>query len=206
MLDIVAPDDPAAGSQTFADVRAAIAQLEPREVRTTLLVLLDQAGGDLTRARQNVERWFDDAMDRLSGWYKRRAQAIILALAAAITLVINADTVMIVDALWRDRTLRDSVVATAVEAVKQAPPTDTGQTLAALQAVTREVQALPLPLGWSRSAEAPRDWWGWGLKAVGCVLTTLAVSLGAPFWFDLMGKLVNLRAAGGRPERTTPAS
>jgi hypothetical protein len=32
------------------------------------------------------------------------------------------------------------------------------------------------------------------------MLTTLALSLGAPFWFDLLGKLVNLRQTGIPPD------
>jgi hypothetical protein len=35
----------------------------------------------------------------------------------------------------------------------------------------------------------------------GWVLTAFAVSPGAPFWFDLLGKVSNLRGAGIKPER-----
>lgn len=38
---------------------------------------------------------------------------------------------------------------------------------------------------------------------IGWLLTALAISLGAPFWFDLLNKLVKLRAAGGKPEDST---
>ncbi len=47
-----------------------------------------------------------------------------------------------------------------------------------------------------------RDWisafFGW-------VLTGLMVSLGAPFWFDLLQQLVNRRGAGPKPDEATPA-
>jgi len=39
------------------------------------------------------------------------------------------------------------------------------------------------------------------LKLMGLFLTTGAVSLGAPFWFDVLNKLVNLRSSGNRPEK-----
>jgi hypothetical protein len=34
---------------------------------------------------------------------------------------------------------------------------------------------------------------------VGLLLTTLALSLGAPFWFDILNKIVNVRAVGRTP-------
>jgi hypothetical protein len=38
-----------------------------------------------------------------------------------------------------------------------------------------------------------------GLKAIGWLITALAVCLGAPFWFDLLNKLVDIRGAGRKP-------
>jgi hypothetical protein len=37
------------------------------------------------------------------------------------------------------------------------------------------------------------------LMVAGWLLTALACTLGAPFWFDALGKLVRLRGAGGKP-------
>ncbi|HEX8245391.1 MAG TPA: hypothetical protein VF541_17890 [Longimicrobium sp.] len=52
----------------------------------------------------------------------------------------------------------------------------------------------------------PRHWHGWPLvaKLLGLVLTAFALSLGAPFWFDTLNKIINVRAAGRAPT-TTPA-
>ncbi|AGZ41925.1 hypothetical protein [Actinoplanes friuliensis] len=40
----------------------------------------------------------------------------------------------------------------------------------------------------------------WLLKLLGLVLTAAAAALGAPFWFDLLNRLVNLRSTGKRPD------
>ncbi|HEY9422443.1 MAG TPA: hypothetical protein VIW92_13585, partial [Thermoanaerobaculia bacterium] len=50
--------------------------------------------------------------------------------------------------------------------------------------------------------------WGWWLwrHFLGFFMTAAALSLGAPFWFDLLNKLVNLRSAGKRPEQGTQPS
>jgi hypothetical protein len=59
-----------------------------------------------------------------------------------------------------------------------------------------------LPIGWS-SAEIPPNGassWLWLTKVAGWLLTALALSLGAPFWFDLLNKLVNIRHGMTKPE------
>jgi hypothetical protein len=41
---------------------------------------------------------------------------------------------------------------------------------------------------------------GWALKVFGLLLSALAVSLGAPFWFDTLSKFMNVRGAGKVPD------
>ena len=71
-----------------------------------------------------------------------------------------------------------------------------------------------LPLGWSRTEfptldERPtcprRIWSGLAfllIKLAGLAITTLATSLGAPFWFDMVNKLVNIRSSVGNKPPT----
>jgi hypothetical protein len=69
-----------------------------------------------------------------------------------------------------------------------------------------ETKKLGLPIGWSSepndTKSLPRDLGGWALKIIGLSLTAIAVSLGAPFWFDVLNKLINIRSAGKQPERS----
>lgn len=64
-------------------------------------------------------------------------------------------------------------------------------------------QRMPTVLGWTETKwnafkAGPWDsgsaWWGLLWKLLGYVLTAFAVSLGAPFWFDLIAKVSNPRA------------
>lgn len=203
LLDIVAPTDPAAGPRSVQQIRDSVSKLPPGRVRDALLPLIDHSENDLTRARLNIESWFNDAMDRASGWYKRMVHTIVLCLAIGVTILFNADTFAIANGLGRNPVLLASVAVAAQTAAKQPLPT------AGQPAETRVVdfqsalRALQLPLGWSRGPGDPRavptDFWGWVGKLLGLLFTAVAVSLGAPFWFDFLGKLVNLRAAGPRP-------
>ncbi len=85
-----------------------------------------------------------------------------------------------------------------------------------LQKIMRAAEELKLPVGWSRD---PRDagyfpWPEWSLeyarwafyKAIGLFISILAVSLGAPFWFDTLSKFVNLRSSGTPPGETAKSA
>ena len=66
------PPTPAAAgaSQPVLDLktlRDAAALLQDDHTRGALLALIDAAQGDFDRAQRGIEKWFDDAMERLSG-------------------------------------------------------------------------------------------------------------------------------------------
>jgi hypothetical protein len=58
---------------------------------------------------------------------------------------------------------------------------------------------LGLPLGWNDDAwpdrirDGDRYWSEWLNKVLGWLMTALAISFGAPFWFDMLNRLTNLR-------------
>jgi hypothetical protein len=224
---------------SMADVRAKINHLPPNsEIRKTLLILIDEATDNVQKLRKNIETWFNDAMDRVSGWYKRRTQVIILALAVLVAAVSNADTIHIAKALANDPALRQAVVAQAQEFAKQgqalvvnqesipakrkgkagpdiageksltereSPPTPPPATPSAgrvespadrINDSIAKLGQLGIPLGW-------RAWpkgWDWVNKVIGLLITAFAVSLGAPFWFNILQKVAKIRAAGASPE------
>jgi hypothetical protein len=220
LLDTVAPavagtnpdGTPRADHDVIRETREAIESLSiPDSVKHRLLSLLDAARGDIDAFRRNVEAWFDDTMARVSGWYKRRAQLIILVLAVLLTVALNANTLTIVERLWRDPTLRATLVSQAGSA--QLPDTDTAAK-AKLKAAADAVDSVSkagVPLGWAQSNKNdPRHidlatWRGRARWVGGWLLTILAVSLGAPFWFDTLSRLSRLRGTG-KPETPLPAS
>ncbi len=227
LLDTLAPAEKAAGPKTLAKARQAVAALPDVHLRKVLLTCLDQAGNNLKLARENVEGWFNDAMDRVSGWYRRKIQLIVLGLALLVTLAVNADTIMIANSLSRDAVLRAAIVAAAQETAKRPFPEIAGpaagegvtpsRATEAIPSLTRiaqlrdELQQLQLPIGWSvekgDARRLPSDVQGWLMKVLGLLFTTVAVSLGAPFWFDTLNKLlrINIRAAGNPPAEPTKA-
>jgi hypothetical protein len=95
-------------------IREAVeTQIPNQELKTALLTLIDEANGDLARARRNVEDWYDAMMDRVSGWYKRRTAVIMLVLGFVVAAAVNADTISLAKALARDGALRRSIAGAA---------------------------------------------------------------------------------------------
>ena len=184
-------------------------------ISTSLLTLIDEAGSDINQARANIEGWYNDTMDRVSGWYKRRTHKILILIGLVAAAFLNVDTIGISKALWYNDTLRTSVVAAAESYVK--PPTSTPQNAAAgnttedpekqaaiarqkISTIRGEIDKLGLPIGWDSSAPEgdprrfPDSGYGWFLKVLGIIFTALAVSQGAPFWFDLLNKFIVIRS------------
>lgn len=208
----------------------------------------------IAKARQNVEQWFTETMDRLSGVYKRRAQVVSFIVGITLALIINIDSVSMTEALWREPTLRQAIIVQAELEVARAgeagqvPGEPSSNPVADLQ---EKLKDLSLPLGWTvipkenyavslckwmpTTDRQDEDRFGIKLPALssiddvrlyftnsakflcyspavnsnatsgfkwllGILVTGGAAAQGAPFWFEILGKLVNVRSVGGKPE------
>ncbi|SHF65603.1 hypothetical protein SAMN02745157_2663 [Kaistia soli DSM 19436] len=209
-------------------MQETIAKMPDGPVRQALGTLLDEAGGDMAAFKLSVDHWFDDAMDRLGGAYKRNAQATLLAIGFVLAALLNVDTVRIVNVLMHDTTRLEATVraatAFATSHADAATPTSGGETAATVADPAEEISALrkkaldeiatlqstPLPVGWDDCGAAcdgrsvtPQNLFAGKLSPlsalVGWILTAIAVSFGAPFWFDLLNRFINLRSSGPKP-------
>ena len=155
----------------------------------TLRALSNAGAETVADLRREIADWFDEGMNRVSGWYRRKAQGYIFVIGAVVAISANASTVHVVRDLWEDDALRYSLAQHAVAVAGDAESSGTLQ-------VPEDLLA-SFPLGW----EGVSDWgWGgWGTHLLGWLFTAAAVSLGAPFWFDLLSRVAKLRGTGGRP-------
>jgi hypothetical protein len=240
----------------LAPLRQAIPSLAHPELERALTALVDAAGNDIAKARENIEAWYDSSMDRVSGWYKRHVQFMTFVVALGLVFVCNVDTLTITRALAQDAVLRARIVADAEAYTKanlpstpaadasskkdEAPsgakplpkdadkagappaaaiegaPADAKKGSSAkndakspedkLDGVSQEIRKLGLPLGWG--TDDPRTALPTGLSAFlykifGLLLTAIAVSLGAPFWFDMLNRIMVVRATV-KPREKSP--
>src|SRR5208337_446122 len=66
------------------------------------------------------------------------------------------------------------------------------------------VQGLGIPLGWPVPPSQRRPPLGWLSPILGWLLTAIAVSLGAPFWFDMLNKIMVVRSTIKPGEKSQP--
>jgi hypothetical protein len=203
LFDVVAPAD-ATQPRTIQSLRTGVSQIPDAKLRATLLNMIDSAGGDVDAVRLKVEHWFDDTMARVTGWYKRMAQKIIFVAGLVLCAAVNADTIMIVKELWSDQALRSAMVAQAEQKIQSTNPSQPAIQTISLQQVAGEIRDVNTPpIGWSRDAKGIRVWPnGFGdeaLKVLGILLTSFAIVMGAPFWFDILNNFINLRLSGNPP-------
>jgi hypothetical protein len=208
---------------------------------------------NVTEQRLRLESWFNNSMDRVSGWYKRKSHAWIWVFGFILCLLLNADSISLSKRFWNDQTLRDAITAEATDYIKSTPreqvvddKVELDQSIHRMNLLREQLPGVPL--GWcfvdakkappppsekaavqadgfnahcwpdlihptssfshvSLASTDPRlvdvgDWSWWLWKIVGLAATVLAISQGAPFWFDLLQKAVNLRLAGSAPATT----
>jgi hypothetical protein len=196
------------GQLDLDELRIAIGALPEGPARALLGTSMNEAGTDLAGLRSQLETWYDDAMDRVSGWYKREVQRILLVLGFLVAIALNVDSIHLAGRLAEDPVLRERLVAAAEKL-------NTDQTLdelenEQLEQLVARIEDLDLPIGWSwpppQLVDRPKTGNGelsWDavlaqlpLMILGWLLTGVALSLGAPFWFDLMGRIMKVRGAG----------
>jgi len=253
LLDIFAKGQAITGTaeQRLAQIKASISNLPDSDVKKSLQALLMNGGDSVEKVEENLEGWFNDSMDRVSGWYKNRVQIWTMVIASLVTILVNADTIQIAQKLMINPALRGKIVqeATNLNGPKQdqTVPTLTAQQKADLSSLTgwteefrifhhldacadpslrgtilaeadcrgesdEQVKANASPkfvAAWNSDAfpgirllsglALPWLWTVVPGHLAGWVLTAIAASLGAPFWFDTLNKFMNIRAAGTSP-------
>lgn len=233
----------------------AAERVENEQLRRALLLAVRVGGNDLERITRHLEDWFNGAMERVSGRYKRRSQKWLFSIGLLSAVLLNVNTLTIADALSKDATLRRAVVAQAEATAAQAPPREAQDTaaLAAQPSVDpasdtasgptikqtvkqvatqarqiRQIEQIGLPIGWTEHAKrmlllplqgqdtddgstntrvpAYQLVLGGMHIVLGYLFTALAVSLGAPFWFDMLNRLIVVRGALKSQEKAEQAA
>ena len=181
--------------------------------------------GDLAslndRVRGNVEQWYNDAMDRLSGWYKRKSNISSFIIGIVIAIIFNIDSIEFSKYLWRDNSLQLALQSVAISETAN----QDGNFLERLI----ENHYYSIPVGWNFNGTVTSCGWitlseddmgiqigstcyrdssmfGWSngwywitVKLLGLLISAFAGMQGASFWFDALQKITNIRLSGKKP-------
>jgi hypothetical protein len=175
---------------------------------------LDNVELKLTEYRKNIENWFNDVMSQTSNWYKIRAQWMSFVIGIFVAIFLNIDTLQVAQKLWQEPTARAVLVAQAEAEAQRDEPSSNGMATA---------RSLNIPIGWTTtslttkscalfgminyqlvirsggeclavtSLPALNNGWGLLVKLFGYLLSGAAAAQGAPFWFDILRKLVGAK-------------
>jgi hypothetical protein len=220
----VQPTGTAQRSNLWDSARAIVDALPDHSpVKRQLLLVLDNT--ELGKAKEAIESWFMTTMDRVEGWFKRSTLTISVVIGIAIALGGNVDAIGLTQYLADSPEARRALVlqaeqsmdamqqtvATAKPCEANAPADDPCMTRkvtvdAALKTFNESMatasstlSAGMLPFGWSDETmpATPLDWLS---RVIGWLLTAIAISVGAPFWFSMLQKLMSFRASGANPK------
>jgi hypothetical protein len=201
---------------TFQQLKLSINNLQGKypNVATSLDTLLlgleekvNQSDVAIAESKKRVESWFNDTMDRLSGAYRRRVQLVAIIAGVLLAFALNADSLAIFNKLWSDPMVRQAVVQQAQQAQANQQANQPPASPEAVKQYVDQLQGLSIPLGWAKdNIPAANDPNGWFVKIGGILISGIAAAQGAPFWFDMMKKLINVRSSGAvSSSASTPA-
>lgn len=197
VIDLVKSSGGVAGPLSLAALRETASKIPSERLRTVFTAALDDAGQDVAALRANLEDWFNGSMDRVSGWYKRRTQGILLCIGLAGAILFNIDPLTIGDKLWHNEALRGAFVeyAGSLNSVEAAANGADAAAVPTLAAMRDQLNAIEAPIGWSPAPQGDK-WtvWTWVFAVFGWAITALATMLGAPFWFDILNKFMVIRS------------
>lgn len=204
---------------TVSALRSALITWPYSGTRQALISLAAGAGDNMGVVMKNIEAWFNSSMDRTSGWYKRHVQRILIVIGFVIAGALNADSIAIFKSLTNNPPLRNALVAASQEYAKAAPgDKDALSPQARVEGNIKQIDALQLPVGWMwkpdnnavsnyalaiPTGHGVELFWNIVLKVLGLALTGLAISLGAPFWFDTLNKVMVIRSTV-KPHEKSP--
>lgn len=194
------------------------------ESRDTFKQVVENKLSEVEIFRKKIENWYDTSMQRLGGRMRvKYARPITIAFAVLITCSLNADSVSIAKYLYTnqgvaakisrdaDAMLNSDTLKRMVDDIKVTSEKDED----VIKVINKKLQNIneanailnnSMPLGWRKDElkndHRKTDGYKFFSKAVGLAATILALTMGTPFWFDLLNKLANLRGVGNKPTTT----
>ena len=232
--------------ETMTRIRAGVTALSIThpQLKQTMYAIMNstpqtllQNQNELELVRGNIEEWFNNAMDRLTGWYKRRSLITTLLVGTILAVIVNVDSINLVARLWSEPDLRFAILNNIESILTQDNTTtlNVGQ----LSIIQQQFSQISLPVGWVGSpvpltssqetsgakqctlfpssdnvmygilvsgqcypiinSPQAKNLTGWLIKLAGILISGVAASPGASFWFDMLKKIINVRLTGVNP-------
>ena len=205
------------------------------EVKDAYRTASNKSVGEIEMFRTKIEGWFDSSMERVGGAFKAKYLRFWTCIVAtAVCVIMNADSISVAKYLYSNPEARaklsdqavasvnDSSLQRSLARLKQSQQLNATDSLSLQQIETNirgrvtDIKTAEksledvLPLGWNRRVfnDSKGEFSGWLVlsKIIGLAATILAIMMGAPFWFDVLNKVSNLRGSGKKPPESAAGS
>ena len=202
----------------------ALPDYVPNSVITSLSILAKRSqfkakeiDAEINQFREEVETWFDRSMERAGGVYKRDAKGIALLIGFMIAILTNTDTFHVISRLSRDSALRSALTQYSSQPILTQNASQQENLKEIKQQLDEQLGSISLPIGWNfdnycqqfydlrdcTKSDNSKKWLSRIIPTfrtiLGWIISGIAVSMGAPFWFQLLNKFINVRNTGSRP-------
>lgn len=204
----------------FVKLGEDINAIKDEQIRKLLHGMYERSAGKIEKFQEELAVWFDAAMDRVAGSFKRQTQVWCFGIAFVLAAMLNIDSIHLFSTLWKQPTLTARLTMTA-NLSPSVPVGENGIVAANSEVADDKNQVIidslkqleELPIGWqnqkfckmelgcSSLVEIHRyDYTSFLLIIFGWLITASAALFGAPFWFDLLQHLTRLRGTGPKPK------
>ncbi|MBV6625536.1 MAG: hypothetical protein KI793_21850 [Rivularia sp. (in: Bacteria)] len=205
-------------NQTYQNFQQ-LTNLLPQSITENLTVLahrtktrIDKTESGINVLKQEMENSFNSSMARASGVYKRNSKGVALLIGFIIAVTANADAFHMISRLSTDSALRNTIVNNAGNILVRNQENLNYVDIGTLRSQTEEALSdISLPIGWTevnikqQVGTYSSNSGGWTslfrfARAIpGWIISGIAIAMGAPFWFDLIGKVSKVRNTGSKP-------
>ena len=213
----------------FERFQEGVKEMQGSDTKMMLQTLIDNSDNKMELLELNIRNWFDRYMERVTGWYRRKTRGYLFLIALFLTALLNIDSIRITSSLWTNTVLREAMANAASSYDLEKDPTiptkndsTFEQKLVHIKEGYKRLNLLGLPIGWSKNnviiEKIDKKYankcgffnmigyyaeWLWchlGFsKIFGLLFTATAVCFGAPYWYDILNKLLSLKKNTSAP-------
>ncbi len=269
-----AQPDLAVSKELMDRFEGGLEMMNASPLRDTLFSIYDKSNKNYPTLKALLSTWYNDYMDRVSGWYKTKQRFNFLFFGFAVAIFLNVDSMHLIKMLSLDKDLTKNLMVIAEKSVDEIEkeralaveetldyvrtlypdslkkpeqialflgPDSTyyNKLLEQIDSTNKQyinridsslaiISSLNIPIGWKKDSapyswiynreaktkvEKPKitdyiearnscSWPNFFRYVLGIFISGLSLSFGAPFWFDILVKFVNIRRAGVKPKVT----
>lgn len=165
-------------------------------LRDVLTGLTERSLSRGTTLHDELAQHFDATMEKIGRWYRHWTQGMAFVLAVVFTVYVNANTLDLLHQLTAHPESRLELAK--IQSSQSADPGDRARAISNLKDLDTIITADTLGGKALRPEIAKNPF----RTIIGLLISVLAVSLGAPFWFDVLGRISPKASGADRPPST----